>query len=77
MTLSSRKVYLGMMRERYAEASREERTVLLDEDCCTCSYARKYAIPLLSPAQPPGASSIAKTSSVLAVGRAAMTIHES
>lgn len=62
MTLGSRKEYLSIMRERYAEASREERTALLDEVCCTCSYARKYAIALLSPAQPPGLPSTAKRS---------------
>lgn len=62
MTLRSRKEYLAIMRERYREASREEGTLLLDEVWCTCSYARKYAIALLSPSQPPGTPSTAKTS---------------
>lgn len=55
MTLGSRKEYLDIMHKRYQEASKAERTVLLDEVCCTCSYARKYAIALLSPtrSQPP------------------------
>lgn len=61
MTLRSRKEYLAIMRDRYAEASREERTVLLDEVCRTCSYARKYAIALLAPAQPQGVPSTANT----------------
>jgi hypothetical protein len=51
MTLGSRKEYLDIMRTRYQEATRAERTALLDEVCCTCSYARKYAIALLSPTQ--------------------------
>lgn len=53
MTLGSRKEYVAIMRERYAEASHAERTVLLDEVCCNCSYSRKHATTLLSPTHPP------------------------
>lgn len=60
MILGSRKEYLAIMRGRYEEANREERTVLLDEVCCTCSYARKYAIALLSSTRSPGATSTTK-----------------
>jgi hypothetical protein len=48
MTLGSRKEYIEIMRTRYQDADRKERSTLLDEVCCTSSYTRKYAISLLS-----------------------------
>lgn len=77
MTLGSRKEHLSIMRERYTEARREERTALLDEVCCTCPYAWKYAIALLSSANLQVCRRPRKHRSVRVVGRAAMTIHGS
>lgn len=45
--------YFRLMYERYRQASRQERSTLLDELCQTCGYNRKYAIRKLHSPRPP------------------------
>jgi len=45
---NSRREYLRAIRQRYVEASREEKGVILREFCAVCSYHRKHAIRLLN-----------------------------
>jgi len=47
MVLHSRREYLEAIRERYRQASKKVKTIILDEFCATCGYNRKYAIRLL------------------------------
>lgn len=51
MVLRSKRDYLETIRTRYQRASKNAKTLILDEFCATCGYNRKYAIRLLSPAR--------------------------
>lgn len=44
----SRREYLAAIRLRYHEASRQEKTVILNEFCSVCEYHRKHALRLLN-----------------------------
>jgi len=44
----SRREYLRAIRQRYVEATREEKGVILQEFCAICDYHRKHAIRLLN-----------------------------
>ena len=44
----SRREYLAAIRQRYREASREEKSIILGEFCAVCGYHRKHAIRLLN-----------------------------
>jgi len=47
MSPRSKKEYIEAVFLRYKKASRQEKTVILDEFCATCGYHRKHAIRLL------------------------------
>lgn len=47
MVLQSRREYLEAIRNRYRNARRKEKAIILGEFCATCGYNRKYAIRLL------------------------------
>jgi hypothetical protein len=47
MSPRSKREYIEAVHRRYKEASRSERTIMLNELCVTCGYNRKYAIRLL------------------------------
>ena len=47
MSPRSKKEYIEAIFLRYKKASRQEKTVILDEFCATCGYHRKHAIRLL------------------------------
>jgi hypothetical protein len=40
--------YLNAIRERYKNSSRGKKSLILDEFCAVCDYARKYAIAILN-----------------------------
>ena len=44
----SRREYLATIRQRYSEASKEEKGLILQEFCAVCGYHRKHAIRLLN-----------------------------
>lgn len=48
MGKNERFAYLEAIRGRYGEASKESKTIILDEFCEVCGYNRKYAIRLLN-----------------------------
>ena len=48
MSGDSKREYLAAIRQRYSEASREEKGLILQEFCAVCSYHRKHAIRLLN-----------------------------
>ena len=48
MSPGARMEYLYEVHERYKNASRKQKTVILDEFCKNCDYHRKHAIRLLS-----------------------------
>lgn len=48
MCNQSKRDYLRAIVQRYASASAEEKTAILDEFCAVCHYNRKYAIRLLN-----------------------------
>ena len=57
----SRREYLRAIRQRYSEASKEEKGLILQEFCEVCKYHRKHAIRLLNqrkrgPTKRPGRS---------------------
>jgi hypothetical protein len=59
MTVTSKREYLGKVRERYRRAGRGYKARILDEFCVGCGYERKWAIRLLNrrlrgPARHPG-----------------------
>ena len=47
MSPRSKREYVEAVHRRYKNASRSERTIILNELCATCGYNRKYAIRLL------------------------------
>jgi hypothetical protein len=47
MSPRSKREYVEVVHQRYKNASRGERTIILNELCATCGYNRKYAIRLL------------------------------
>lgn len=51
MSAQSKYEYLMAIRERYQQASRKDKTLILDEFCTVCGYHRKYAIRLLNAPQ--------------------------
>ena len=44
----SKREYLAAIRQRYREASREAKSIILGEFCAVCGYHRKHAIRLLN-----------------------------
>lgn len=48
MPIQLRKVYLDTIRERYRNAPKKLKKLILDEFCTNCSYSRKYAIRILN-----------------------------
>jgi hypothetical protein len=44
MSPQSKQEYFGALHKRYKEASRNEKTIIIDECCAVCSYHRKHAI---------------------------------
>ena len=44
MSPQSKKEYFEVLYKRYKEASRKEKTVIIDECCAVCGYHRKHAI---------------------------------
>lgn len=48
MSAKSKYEYLTAIRERYQQASKKDKTMILDEFCTVCGYHRKYAIRLLN-----------------------------
>ena len=47
MSPRSKREYVETILLRYKNASRKEKTAILDEFCIVCGYHRKYAIRLL------------------------------
>ncbi len=47
MSPRSKREYVEAVHRRYKNASRQERTIILNELCANCGYNRKYAIRLL------------------------------
>lgn len=45
---NSRREYLEAIRQRYVEATRQEKSIILQEFCSVCGYHRKHAIRLLN-----------------------------
>jgi len=48
MTATSKREYLGKVRERYRRAGRGYKARILDEFCVVCGYEREWAIRLLN-----------------------------
>ena len=48
MSHQLKKEYLRVIRERYLEANKSKKSMILDEFCEVCGYARKYAIAILN-----------------------------
>ena len=48
MTIQARSQYLAVMRKRYQQAAKADRSHLLDEICETCGYTRKHAIRVMN-----------------------------
>ena len=44
MSPRSKQEYFDALHKRYKEASRKEKTIIIDECCATCGYHRKHAI---------------------------------
>lgn len=47
MSPRSKKEYTQATHQRYKDASRKGKTIILNEFCATSGYSRKYAIQLL------------------------------
>jgi len=47
MSPGARMEYLASIYKRYKEASKKDKSIILDEFCCNCHYHRKHAIRLL------------------------------
>jgi hypothetical protein len=54
MSQELKREYLSAIRERYRNSSRIKKSVILDEFCQVCRYARKYAIAILNGRIEPG-----------------------
>jgi hypothetical protein len=54
MSHELKREYLSCIRERYRNSSRGKKSVILDEFCSVCGYARKYAIAILNGRVEPG-----------------------
>jgi hypothetical protein len=52
MSLSEKRVYLEAIRRRYHQATRVNKSKILDEFCAVCGYNRKYAIRALKKRKP-------------------------
>ena len=52
MSPVSKKEYFVKIRDRYKNASKKEKQVILDEFCKVCNYNRKYAIRLINSKSP-------------------------
>jgi hypothetical protein len=70
----SRREYLAAIRQRYLQASRAEKGLILQEFCAVCSYHRKHAIRLLNqrkrgPTKRPGRKPVYRTEELLRVLR--------
>ena len=48
MSHQLKREYLTLIRERYRNSSRSKKSLILDEFCHVCGYARKYAISILN-----------------------------
>lgn len=48
MSPRSKKEYAQTVRLRYKNATRHEKTIILDEFCATCGYHRKHAVRVLT-----------------------------
>lgn len=48
MSHQLKREYLGAIRERYRNSGRGKKSMILDEFCQVCGYARKYAIAILN-----------------------------
>ena len=48
MSNRSKKEYVASLRELYKDATRKQKTAMLEECCRICLYNRKYAITLLN-----------------------------
>ena len=48
MPIQLRRVYLDTIRERYLNAPKKAKKLILDEFCMNCGYSRKYAIRILN-----------------------------
>ena len=48
MPIQLRRVYLDTIRERYQNAPKKIKKLILDEFCTNCDYSRKYAIRILN-----------------------------
>ncbi len=53
MSFQSRRELLARVAPRYREASKKQKSVILDEFISSTSYARKYAIRLLTSSEVP------------------------
>jgi hypothetical protein len=61
MVLRSKRDYLESIRQRYRQAPRKMKGLILDEFCAICGYHRKYAIRLLrKPRRRPAAARVCK-----------------
>jgi hypothetical protein len=47
MPIKMKRLYLDTIRERYKNAPKVEKTIILNEFCRNCPYSRKYAIRIL------------------------------
>lgn len=56
MSHQLKKEYLIAIRERYKNSNRSKKSLILDEFCSVCNYARKYAIAILNGRIEPGAT---------------------
>lgn len=48
MPIESRRAYLKVIRERYKNSSKKNKTLILNEFCINCRYSRKHAIRILN-----------------------------
>lgn len=56
MSQELKREYLSAIRVRYRESSRGKKSMILDEFCSVCGFARKYAIAILNGRIEPGGS---------------------
>ena len=48
MSIELRKEYLGIIKNRYQNSGKKNKTNILNEFCQNCGYSRKYAIRILN-----------------------------